>query len=107
MRLWTWIVRREWAHRRQIQQELLGEAIRSIDKRPAMHPYARHRTKAGPIRHIILPHSGDGFIRGRVWAGMRKYGFIDIAVPERLSGRWRSHLYQNAVRSAIEEAWRC
>ena len=43
---------------------------------------------------------------GRVWMGMRKYGWLYIAIPER-AGKWARHRYELAIMSAIETAWRC
>lgn len=107
----------------------LGEAIREMDRRPSMHPYARHQTKAGPIRHEVLARG-----QGRVWLGMRRYGHVEIqlfdinAVMDRISASrprrwWRfdpdyrrtvsaltkyaRRRYERDIINAVTTAYRC
>jgi hypothetical protein len=84
----------------------IDHEIRTMNSRPTLHPYSRHRTSAGPIRHEMLP-ALDGMIRGRLWLGMRKYGYVTLSVPGGLKGNASAALYSNAIKAAIETAWRC
>lgn len=108
----------------------LSGYARTIKTRPSMHPYSRHKTQAGPIRHYI----DEMGVRGRVWLGMRKYGFVAIALvdvdeamtrvgktkpplwwrfdPEyrrivKAFATYRRRRYERDILNAITTAWRC
>lgn len=79
---------------------------------PSRHPFARHRTKAGPIRHEPLGSGPDGSINGMLWLGMRNYGWVRITVPGYfvLGVRDRHRVrdrYVREIMNAITTAWRC
>lgn len=107
------------------------DELRKMKRRPSMHPHAKHRTKAGPAQHVLIGKR-DGLIRGRVYVGMRKYGYVDIVVPDvdmllkqlgietnlRLGdrnharvvaalGKYRIARYAREIQNVIMTAWRC
>lgn len=71
-----------------------------------MHPYARHKTKAGPIRHYPLG-TYQGLLLGKVWLGMRNYGWRYFAVPCELPAKTKRRRYEQAILNIITDAWRC
>lgn len=71
-----------------------------------MHPHSKHRTAAGPMRHEPIGLA-DGMVVGRLWAGMRNYGWVELAVPAHLKPKSKRHLYENRLLSAMIDAWRC
>ena len=87
-------------------RQTLDEAVRSFSKRPSMHPHKGAKTVAGPARHDPLPATG-GMVRGRIWAGMRKYGFVDISVPDMRNRSAMRDRYERAIVNALTTAWRC
>ena len=84
----------------------LDEAIRESDRRPSMHPRSKHRTVAGPARHVPVESKGD-VVRGHVYVGMRKYGVVRIEVRRVGPPSYLSDRYSREIMNAITTAWRC
>lgn len=107
--------------------ESLYEAMRKLDRRAKMHPHSPHVSRAGPIMHEFL---GNG--QGRMWMGMRKYGYVEIRMidtteimarigkhhwwwwrfdPEyqrllMVLNRYRMERYSRDIQNAVITAWR-
>lgn len=76
---------------------MLEDWMRQEQKKPSLHPHAKHKTIAGPAR---LDLTVPGVLRLHV--GMRKYGYVDLKIRRRdlrASG--------NQVMAALHDAWRC
>jgi len=84
----------------------LDEAIRDADRHPSMHPHSKHRTVAGPARHVLVESKGD-FIEGLVYVGMRKYGAVRIQVHKDWPAAYKRDRYSREIMNAITTAWRC
>ena len=79
---------------------MIADAIRKADRRPTMHPYAKHRTAAGPARVSLVK---DGVI---VHVGMRRYSPVYVGIPGRVNAESKHRIVSNRIMAALWQAWR-
>jgi hypothetical protein len=102
-----------------VKIETMDDQIRAIDprKRPSMHPHSRHKTQAGPARHVLIGRYPDGRVVGRLYVGMRKFGYVEIelldyhkalSIASALKiSRYAKDKYARDIQNALFDAWRC
>jgi len=86
--------------------QTLDEAMRSFTRRPSLHPHKARKTQAGPAHHTLIGKFA-GRTTGRLYVGMRKYGYIEIELAESGNRTYDRNRYARDIQNALTDAWRC